>query len=162
MKRLLVAIGAAGILSTAVFAAASTLSVSGGAIQVGSDSFLQCDTDGVSVSYNVDLFGKVTSVQVNGIAPACEGNRLVVVLKNSAGTPIATGGELSAATGELPITIKATPLFGPDLYNAGCDSTSCKVELASIDANGNYTGNHGVAGVDIEEAQVMIEGDNGL
>jgi hypothetical protein len=162
MKRLLTALAAAGIVSTAVFAAASTLAVDGGAIQVGTDNLLQCDTDGVSVSYNVDLFGTVTSVQVNDIESACEGNRLVVVLKDEAGTPIGTGGGLDPGTGGAPLTVQATPLFDPDLYNAPCDSTTCKVQIAPIDANGNYLGGHGVAGADIEQVTVMIEGDNGL
>jgi hypothetical protein len=160
MKRILVALATGGILATAVFAAASTLAVDGGAIQVGQDSLLQCDTDGVSVSYNVDLFGTVTSVQVNDIEQTCEGNRLVVVLRDAGGTPIATGGALTA--GGAPVVPQPTLLF-TDLGNAACNSTSCKVQLAPIDANGvNTTGGHGVAGAAIERVDIMIEGDSGL
>ena len=159
MKRIILALAVGGALFAAAFAAASSLVVHGGAVQVGTDTSLQCDGDGVSVSYNIDYNGVVTSVQVNGIAPACEGNRLVVVLKNGAGTMIGTGGAVDAGTGGAPITPMPTLLF-TNLGNAPCDSTSCKVQIAPTDADGVYLGGHGVPGGNIEGVVVMIEGAN--
>lgn len=164
MKRILIALLVGGALFAAVFGAAASLAVGGGTVQVGSDATLACDTNGVTVSYNIDYRGVVTSVQVNGIDAACAGNRLVVVLKDGSGTMIATGGKISPATGGFPITPMPTLLF-TNLGNAPCDSTSCKVQLAAVDANGSPVpaspgDNHGVSGALIEKVVIMIEGDN--
>jgi hypothetical protein len=158
MKRIILALVVGGALFAAAFGAASSLGVSGGTVQVGADNNLQCDADGVSVSYNIDYNGVVTSVQVNGIAGSCAGNRLIVELKNGAGTMIGTGGALTG--GGAPVVPQPTLLF-TDLGNAPCTSTSCKVQIAPTNADGeNTTGGHGVPGGNIEGVVVMIEGDN--
>jgi len=158
MKRLIVALLVGGVFFGAVYGLAAGLIVGGGAVQVGSDNTLQCDPDGVSVSYNIDYNGVVTSVQVNGIDSACDGNRLVVVLKDGFGDMFGTGGALTG--GGAPVVPQPTLLF-TDLGNAPCSSSSCKVQIAPVDTNGvNTSGGHGVPGADIYGVTVMIEGDN--
>lgn len=160
MKRLIVALMVGGALFAAAFAAAATLGLSGGAVQVGDDSELRCDTDGVSVSYNIDYNGVVTSVQVNNIDAQCMGDRLIVVLKNGAGTMIGTGGAVDGGTGGAPIHPQPTTLFA-NLGNAPCSDVSCKVQIAPTNADGeNTSGGHGVPGGNIAGVSVMIEGDN--
>ncbi len=158
MKRLIVALLAGAMVFGAVLGLAASLDVSGGSVQVGSDNTLQCDPDGVSVSYNIDYNGVVTSVQVNGIHDDCAGDRLVVILKNGVGNMFGTGGALTG--GGAPVVPQPTLLF-TDLGNAPCDSTSCKVQIAPVDTNGvNTTAGHGVPGANIWSAMVMIEGAN--
>jgi len=164
MKRFLIALLVGGAVFAAVLGAAANLSVGGGTVQVGSDGTLACDTTGVTVSYNIDYRGVVTSVQVNGIDAACAGNRLVVVLKDGSNTMIAAGGKVDPTSGGFPITPMPTLLF-TNLGNAPCDATSCKVQLAAVDANGvpvpaSPGDNHGVPGASIEKVVIMIEGAN--
>jgi hypothetical protein len=160
MKRLIIALLVGGAVFGTVWGVAAGLQVSGGSVQVGSDNTLQCDPDGVSVSYNIDYNGVVTSVQVNDIHSDCTGNRLIVVLKDGFGDMFGTGGAVDGGTGGAPIHPMPTLLF-TNLGNAPCSSTSCKVQIAPVDTNGvNTTGGHGVPGADIWGVTVMIEGDN--
>jgi hypothetical protein len=158
MKRLIIALLVGGVFFGTVWGLAAGLGVAGGAVQVGSDNTLQCDTDGVSVSYNIDYNGVVTSVQVNNIDSDCAGDRLIVVLKDGFGNMFGTGGAVTG--GGAPVVPQPTLLF-TDLGNAPCSSSSCKVQIAPVDINGvNVTAGHGVPGADIWGVTVMIEGDN--
>ena len=161
MKKIAISLLLIALMVGVAYGAAAALPISGGTIQVGEDSDLTCDPDGVSVSYNTDWRGVVTSILIYDIEAACEGNRLMVAISSGGDTLIATSGALDSNTGGAPVTPVAVPLF-EDLYNAPCDQNVCKVQLAAVDANGSpLTGNnHGVAGGSIAKILITIEGDN--
>jgi hypothetical protein len=156
LKRLFGALAVGSIVFGAVLVSAANLSVDAGVIQVGQDSTLTCDADGVTVGWNARQDGVVTSIQVNGISADCTGKFLFVYVLNGAGDIIGTGGGLDAGTGGAPVTIQPTPLFSPDLYNAACDSSSCKVQLTPANNDVVGDGSHGVAGTSIEGIRIMI------
>jgi len=163
MKRFLIALLVGGALFAAIFGAAATLDVQGGAIQVGTESDLSCDTTGVTVTFNVHHLGYVTSVNVNGIDAACAGNRLMVTLKDSNGDIIGFGGQLTE--GGPPVEPASTTLFTSLNPQHDCNSTTCKIAIASCDndlikVTGWWGDNYGADGESIATAMVMIEGDN--
>lgn len=92
MKRLL-AIGAVSVLGALMIGSAAALTVNGGSIQAGSDVTLECDADGVDVSYTTSFVAGnfvITDVTVSGINALCDGRQLDVVLTQG-GSSVATG-----------------------------------------------------------------------
>lgn len=79
------------ILIFAAYAAAANLIVTGGTVQVGDDTGLVCDDDGVGVTdWGLDTdANEVTSVDVGGIAAACAGNTMTVAILDGAGGVLA-------------------------------------------------------------------------
>ena len=78
-KRTLIALAAGAAVSTAGFASASVLPVSGGALQHGTTS-MTCDQDGVTLSnwaLETDT-NTVNRVKVNHIAATCAGAKVFV------------------------------------------------------------------------------------
>jgi hypothetical protein len=113
MKRLaiLAALGVTGLVM-AVHASAATMPASSTRVGGGSASVLSCDPDGFTASAFGISSGKITSAEVGGIAPACQGGRLSVTL---------TQGNVSVASGG-PVTVTGTsqsvPITGsPDVWN---------------------------------------------
>ena len=76
-------------IAAAAYGAAATLIVNGGAAQAGS-AVVSCDTDGVSISYEVNA-GLVDSISVSGIAEACAGNDVVVTVTGTGDAANLTG-----------------------------------------------------------------------
>lgn len=98
MLRILVIVSLVGALLATALGAAAQLDVEGGAIQAGSDTSLQCDTDGVQVlgwGLETDT-GQVNFVRIGDIDEACVGNDLFVNI-TSGGTKIA-GGSIGPLT----------------------------------------------------------------
>lgn len=96
-KRLAIALGAAALAFSAVFAMAASL---GGitSTNVGADNtaVASCDSDGVSTSYTTawdatDGRYEITSVTVGGVSDTCDGQTMAVTLTNLAGAQIGTG-----------------------------------------------------------------------
>jgi hypothetical protein len=157
MKKLFGAIVIGTLVFGAVVASAANLGVNGNVIQVGSDSVLTCDPDGVGVQWNTRQDGVVTSVQVTDVESTCDGQNMYVYVLDGGGNIIAAGGELSSSTGGAPLTFIGTPLFAPDLYNAPCDSTSCKVQLGTTNNDlYPYGAVQGVGGQYIEGVRIVI------
>jgi len=116
MRRSLYALLVAGLVFALAYGAAASLSVDGGVLQAGSDDTLQCDTDGVDVSYTVgwtdnDGF-KVTNVTVSGISNACEGKTLAVQL---------TSGGSGVSAESTTITGTSVTIDVPDVLAATVD-----------------------------------------
>jgi hypothetical protein len=95
-------------IAAAAYGAAATLSVSGGFIQQGEDTNLQCDTDGVTTHYTTNGNLTVQKVWVDNLSSSCAGGELDVILKDAGGSQIwfgsadipttFTGGTLQAGT----------------------------------------------------------------
>ena len=98
MKRLAVvaALGATGLVMS-VYASAATMPAGTTPVGAGSAAVLSCDPDGFTPTFTTSA-GRVTSVTVGGIAPACSGGILRVTL---------TQGTASVASGG-PVTVDAT------------------------------------------------------
>lgn len=145
-------VGALLISSTAfgaVYAAAATLPLDGGALQEGTDTSLVCQTDpvhvnswGVNSSDDAGTGGKVTFVQLDNIDPSCFGNRLMGRVENASGnvvgyTTIIDPGSGAAAMAPIPADITAT---------------TAKLQLIEPD------GSHGVDASVINSLVLWIEG----
>lgn len=62
-----------GTIFAGALGSAAALIVDGGTVQSGSDNTLQCDTDGVTVSYVLTGGNDVDKITVSGFAAACNG-----------------------------------------------------------------------------------------
>ena len=89
MRRFLTALVVAGILWAAAPGSAATLDVSGGALSAGGATVGACDHDGVHVRLALAWreYPVLESITVSGIADACIGRSMQVVLV-VAGTPV--------------------------------------------------------------------------
>lgn len=94
MKKLFGALVVGMFVFGAVMASAAALNVNGGVIQVGTNSgSLSCDVDGVSVVWNTDQHGIVTSANVtlsSADATRCNGQHLFLF-------SLASGGAINGA-----------------------------------------------------------------
>lgn len=95
-KRFIIALLLTVTVFATVFGLAATLNVSPDTLGAGNNSVGSCDTDGVSSAYAnswdaTDKRFEVTSVTVNGIADACDGNTMKVALTDSANVSLADG-----------------------------------------------------------------------
>lgn len=92
MTRLFVSLALVVALAVAAFGAAAALNVDGGVIQAGSDTNLQCDTDGVRVDgWGLETDdGSVHFVRIHDIDPSCSGADLFVNITEN-GSKIAEG-----------------------------------------------------------------------
>ncbi|NPV07873.1 MAG: hypothetical protein HPY83_07925 [Anaerolineae bacterium] len=139
------------VLVGATFASAANLGVGGGSVQAGADTALVCDHDGVTVSWNVNYDGIVTSIQVYGVDAACAGNRMVARIEGDTGQMIGTNGNLT--NGGAPVV--------PAAYVIPDGGGTVKLELAPTDANGvNVSGGHGVPAQAIYGIELYIEGEH--
>ena len=83
--KILLGIALALGISAAAYAAAASLTVTGGALQQGSNADLQCDDNGVSVHYwttATDGEMHLLKVFVDDLDIGCAGGQLDVILKN--------------------------------------------------------------------------------
>lgn len=105
IKRYAAALGAAGLVFAAVYGAAASLAVDGGALQTGQAS-LACDGDGVQVGYLTENDDQtVRSVKVSGITDTCGGSDLLAAVLS--GGAVAGQGEavIPAGGGELTVPL---------------------------------------------------------
>lgn len=124
-KRLLIGLASAGIVGGATFGFAATLPTASSNLGAGGAGIASCDADGVAVTYDVAYTAtgyKVTNINVDGIAAACDGDDLSVTLSNASNTMLTTV-EGSAATGsvDLPVTadVLAEAVEGVDVVING-------------------------------------------
>jgi hypothetical protein len=97
VKRLFGAFAAASIVFAVAFASASSLSVSGGAIQAGVDASLWCDNTGVFVTgWGLETDdGLVSFVRIGGIEGACVGNDLFANITGVGGVELTEAGPVT-------------------------------------------------------------------
>ena len=112
MKRTFLAALAMTGLVVSVTASAASIPVGSVRLGNGSATVARCDTDGFTAAAFTTSAGKVTSITVGGIAPACQGGSLFVNLTQG-DTSLVAGGPV-AVTG----TSQVVPLTGgPDAWN---------------------------------------------
>jgi hypothetical protein len=153
------ALAISGAVFGAVYGAAATFPLDGGAAQQATDSTLECQTGEVSVSSwgvnptNDDgTGGKVTFVQLEGIDASCVGNRLM--------------GQLQGEGGESDIVGYLTTL---DNGPGGTGGAKTFADAATITAPGSLKlqlietdGSHGVDASEIEGLVLWIEGGSAV
>jgi hypothetical protein len=151
--KFILAAAAAFAVAAVAYGAAATLTVNGGTIQVGSDSTVTCDSDGISTTFDVNDAGTVTAVEVGGISSVCATNRLIVSIYGGS-TLLGGGGKCTSGCGAPgdPFTVQVTTLFTSLNSGYNCDSTNCKIAV------GSDSGGLGIDGSQITSINVMIEG----
>ncbi len=93
MRRGLLALVVGGLVFTAVYAFAASLTLNTGVLQAGGGATVNCDGDGVTATYTF-LWNTtsgdydVDKVTVVGINAACAGLKLEVDLANASGTSL--------------------------------------------------------------------------
>jgi anti-sigma-K factor RskA len=96
-RRLIVALLAAGVVFSAVFAMAASLGgVTSNRIGADNVAVAACDTDGVTTSYAsawdaTDKRYEISTVTVGAVNDACDGQNLSVSLTDSTGAQIGSG-----------------------------------------------------------------------
>jgi hypothetical protein len=155
VKQLFGALAVGTLVFGAVVASASSLDVQGGTVQVGTDASLACDTDGVTVAWNTNNLGIVTSAQVSGVNDsACAGQRLYLTALNGAGHIIGAGHANAVECGAPgdPISVSAPVITS--------GTTEYKIALGYVNpaddelSAGTYP--CGVPGSAIEKVRIVI------
>src|SRR5687768_14811812 len=101
-------LGAVVVAST--FAAAASLGGLGSQeLGAGAALVSSCDGDGVGLQYATSS-GTVTAVTVTGVAAACAGGSLRVVLADGAGGGIGAGGPVVVAGASVGVPLAPQPL----------------------------------------------------
>ena len=145
-----------GAVFGAVYGAAATFPLDGGAAQQATDSTLECQTGEVSVSSwgvnptnDAGTGGKVTFVQLEGIDASCVGNRLMGQLQGAGGENDIVGylTSIDPATGGAKTFADAVAITAPG---------SLKLQLIETD------GSHGVDASVIEGLVLWIEGGSAV
>lgn len=78
-KKLITAVLGGTAVASLAFASASALTVNGGVLQVGDDTDLTCDPDGVKVNWGLETDDNlVYSAQITDISDACAGADVVL------------------------------------------------------------------------------------
>ena len=96
-------------VACASFGAATSLGgVNARTLGAGAAAVASCDSDGVGISYTTSGT-TVTDVTVTGVAAACTGGMLRVVLANASGTSIGAGGPVAVAGTSVPVTLSPQP-----------------------------------------------------
>lgn len=112
LTRLLFAAGLIGALLAAGVASAAAIPTSAGSLGAGTASVSSCDANGFVFAASIDTSGRITSVAVSGIDPACAGATLRVTL--ASGTTSVGSGSValpsSGFTGSASVTVSPTPL----------------------------------------------------
>lgn len=103
----LVALGLACV-ATGVTASAATMPVVTVGVGNGSAAIAKCDPDGFTASSFTTNGGKVTSVTLGGIDPACAGGRVTVNLTQGT-TSVATGGPVTVTGTSLVVALSGSP-----------------------------------------------------
>lgn len=94
----------------AAFGAAATLGGLGSQeLGAGAALVASCDSDGVGLNYTT-ASGTVQAVTVTGVAAACAGGSLRVVLASSTGGDIGAGGPTTVAGTSVNVTLAPQPL----------------------------------------------------
>lgn len=134
----------------AVYGAAATFDLDGGAVQQASDTTLECQVDPVSVSsWGVNpttdavTGGKVTFVQIEGVDDTCAGNRLMGRVENAGGAVVGYLTTIDPATGGAQTFADAVPITSASSY---------KLQLIEPD------GSHGIDAAGIDTLRLWIEG----
>lgn len=155
MKRLIGALGVGTLVFGAVIASAANLNVDAGVIQVGTDGVVECDTDGVSVVWNANYEGIVTSAQVSGVNDvACDGQTLYLYALDAADDIIGAPHSPSIDCGApgTPLTV------APQAITSG--TTTYKIALGYVNPADNQLSSPtypcGVPGQFIDGVRVVI------
>lgn len=114
-KQLLLALGAGGAATAAVVASAATLgSVDSTDLGAGTSVVASCDTGGIDVSYTTAFSAgeyKVTTVTLDSVAAACDGQDVAVTLYDAANSSQGSGSSsavtFTGGTADVTIDIPA-------------------------------------------------------
>jgi hypothetical protein len=153
VRKLFAALVVGGMVFGAVIASAAALNVNGGIIQVGTNTgSLSCDNDGVSVVWNVDQHGIVTSANVtlsSADATNCDGQHLYLF-------SLASGGAINGAPSTANCGAPGNgPLpYGAPLITSGTQTYTITLLASDDQISGPLT--CGVNGIDIYGARVII------
>lgn len=90
-----------------VHASAATMPASTIRVGAGSAAVLSCDPDGFTPTFTTSA-GRVTSVTVGGIAPACTGGILRVTLTQGTAS-VASGGPVSIDAATEVVSLTGSP-----------------------------------------------------
>ena len=107
MRRGLILILAVTLFAGPAGAFAASLGGISGTLGAGQGGVTSCDTT-FGVNYTT-VSGNVTSVSVTGIAAGCAQGALSLVLSNSAGASIGSGGPVTISGATANVSISATP-----------------------------------------------------
>lgn len=118
-KSAAVALAVLGVAGLSL-ASASTLNVTSSSLQAGSATLVQCDTDGVNVSYSYGYVAgeyQATGVTVTGIAAACDGGQIGVTLTAGSTTATLASAAISGTsyTASLAAPVSAAALGKVDV-----------------------------------------------
>ncbi len=116
VRRLFLATVVGTMVFGAVLASASTLPIDDpGTIQVGAVSLTNCQTTPLTVVWNADYTGTVTSAQVSNIDPTCDGQNLYFYALNAAGHIVGANHSPSVDCGApgTPISVTPYPIGSP-------------------------------------------------
>jgi hypothetical protein len=117
VKRLLILCSAVAVGFCSLASASALQGVSSTRVGSGSTPVAACDTDGFTISYTT-TGGNVTSVDVGGIALACNGASLAVTVVNAARTSVASGGPVTVSGTSATVSVSPNP---PGATPAGVD-----------------------------------------
>jgi hypothetical protein len=144
VKKLISTALVATFVFAAAFASASALTVQGGTIQVGADTTLACDSDGVTVTWNLRQDGVVTSANVADISANCVGQSLMFFALDGSGNIIGAGGTLT--NGGDPVVYASLPISGPTM----------KVAIGAQNNDLTGSGMYTVPASAVEGVRIMI------
>lgn len=143
-----------GTAFAAVYGAAATFDLNGGALQEASDTTLECQTSpvrvtswGVNSSDDAVTGGKATFVQFDGVDATCDGNRLMGRVEDGGGNVVGYLTTIDPGTGganTFPMHV--------ELNSATTTNGFYKLQLIEPD------GSHGVDADVIEKLVLWIEG----
>jgi hypothetical protein len=118
VKRLLILCSALAVGFCSLASASALQGVSSTRVgNNGSTPVVACDTDGFTITYTT-TGGNVTSVDVGGIAVACNGASLAVTVVNSSRTSVASGGPVTVSGTSATVSVSPNP---PGATPAGVD-----------------------------------------
>jgi hypothetical protein len=117
VKRLLILCSAVALALCSLASASAFQTVNSAPVGDGSSPVSACDPNGVTVSYTTSG-GNVTSVAVNGIAPACNGGSLHVTVVDGSRTRVASGGPVAVSGSSATVPVSPNP---PGATPAGVD-----------------------------------------
>lgn len=110
MRKLIIPVLAAAIVASTSWAAAASFGVTSRKLGAGGSMVSRCDEDGVTLTYNYNANGDISSITAGGIASGCAGGVLRLVVAGSSGTSLATAAISSLTLNNGSVTV---PMSAP-------------------------------------------------
>ncbi len=124
MHRNLFGLVVVGLIFSLAYGAAAGVQVTSGVVQAGGDSqdaHFRCDSDGVTVSYQVFFGGnppafRISQATVSGIGPGCQSSlRLAIVLTDQTGSKLRDAVAYVGSQGQVTFSVGDPPVS--DVYD---------------------------------------------